>query len=57
MSVPNLNPTAILRELSSSLRPRDETGRAWSHAPEALDITDSNLAWSVSSWAEASKVS
>ena len=49
MSVPNLNPTAILRELSSSLRPRDETGRASSHAPEALDITDSNLAQSVSS--------
>ena len=25
MPVPNLNPTAILRELSSSLRPRDGT--------------------------------
>ena len=39
-----------------SLRPRDDTGRAWSQAPEALDLTASNLVRSVSSSAEASKV-
>ena len=43
MVAPNLSPTAVLKGLSSNLKPSDETGRACNHAPAHLTITTKSL--------------
>ena len=55
VAVPSHSPTAILRETSSNIRPKEEIGRTWNQAPDSLAIQLYSLAWSPLCWVDSNK--